>query len=179
MAGIDRGIDVLLGRGGEHSNQLVGVGGVAIFKRLVAAGLHPLAVDVVFENLGNDSRGHRSSSTLRNAFDCERRARGFYNASRREQTSSVAGGVRSVKNLSRREPQRSWLVESDQRWPGVSGRGCEGARGAARPATSEPRPSFCKLRASSFPLGLKPREAWNCFIASALEASHLPLGSRV
>ena len=99
LGGIDRRIDVLFGRGGEHSNQLVGVGGVAIFKRLVAAGLHPLAVDVVFENLGNDSRGHRSSSTLRNAFDCERRARGFYNASRREQTSSVAGGVRSVKRF--------------------------------------------------------------------------------
>jgi hypothetical protein len=34
------------------------------------------------------------------------------------------------------------------------------ARGALTPATSEPSPIFCKLSASSFPVGGKPFAAW-------------------
>src|SRR5713101_9711149 len=41
----------------------------------------------------------------------------------------------------------------------VAGTGGAGADGAASPATPEPRPSFCRLWASSLPVGLSPWEA--------------------
>ena len=51
-----------------------------------------------------------------------------------------------------------------------------GGMGAATPAVCEPRPNFCKVRASSLPLGLSPWPAWNFFMASTVESFHFPLG---
>jgi len=51
-----------------------------------------------------------------------------------------------------------------------------GGVGAATPAVCEPRPSFCKLSASSLPVGLSPCAAWNRRRAVAVSSSHLPLG---
>src|SRR5258708_39261 len=51
-----------------------------------------------------------------------------------------------------------------------------GGRGAATPAVCEPSPSFCRVTASSLPLGFSPCPAWNFFMASTVESSHLPLG---
>jgi hypothetical protein len=52
-----------------------------------------------------------------------------------------------------------------------------GGRGAETPAMSDPSPSFCKLGASSFPLGSIPFADWNFCIAAIVFESHLPLGS--
>src|SRR5579863_1279953 len=52
-----------------------------------------------------------------------------------------------------------------------------GGVGAATPAVCEPRPNFCRVRASSLPVGFKPCEAWNLRMASEVESSHLPFGS--
>ena len=49
--------------------------------------------------------------------------------------------------------------------------------GAETPAMPEPKPSFCRLVASSFPLGSRPCSDWNFCIAPTVLASHLPLGS--
>lgn len=49
--------------------------------------------------------------------------------------------------------------------------------GAETPAMPEPRPSFCKLGASSFPLGSRPLADWNFCIAAIVLASHFPFGS--
>src|SRR5262249_1436471 len=51
-----------------------------------------------------------------------------------------------------------------------------GGVGAATPAVCDPRPSFCKLSASSLPVGLSPCAAWNRRRAAAVSSSHLPLG---
>ncbi len=51
-----------------------------------------------------------------------------------------------------------------------------GGIGAATPAVCEPRPSFCKVTASSLPLGFNPCPAWNFLMASPVELSHFPLG---
>src|SRR5215468_4935733 len=51
-----------------------------------------------------------------------------------------------------------------------------GGVGAATPAVCEPKPSFCKLSASSLPVGLSPCAAWNRRRAAAVSSSHLPLG---
>lgn len=48
--------------------------------------------------------------------------------------------------------------------------------GAATPEVDEPRPSFCNVLASSFPLGFNPLVSWNLFMASTVASSHLPLG---
>jgi hypothetical protein len=52
-----------------------------------------------------------------------------------------------------------------------------GGRGAETPAMSEPRPSFCKLGASIFPVGSIPFDDWNFCMAATVLESHLPLGS--
>jgi hypothetical protein len=49
--------------------------------------------------------------------------------------------------------------------------------GAPLPAVSEPKPSFSSDNASIFPVGVRPFLSWNFVIASAVAASHLPLGS--
>ena len=49
--------------------------------------------------------------------------------------------------------------------------------GAETPAMSEPSPIFCKLGASSFPLGSRSLADWNFCSAFTVFASHLPLGS--
>lgn len=54
--------------------------------------------------------------------------------------------------------------------PGVTGRGAE------TPAISEPNPSFCKLRASIFPVASKPCSPWNFCIAAVVVLSHFPFG---
>lgn len=51
-----------------------------------------------------------------------------------------------------------------------------GGVGAASPAVCDPRPSFCSVGASSFPLGASPLLAWNFFIALTVSSSHLPDG---
>jgi hypothetical protein len=51
-----------------------------------------------------------------------------------------------------------------------------GGVGAASPAVSDPRPNFCSVNASSLPVGVSPCALWNCFIASAVESSHFPVG---
>lgn len=48
--------------------------------------------------------------------------------------------------------------------------------GGATPAVCEPRPSFCSVRASSFPDGFSPCVAWNFLMASTVDSSHLPFG---
>lgn len=55
---------------------------------------------------------------------------------------------------------------------------CLGAMGfgASTPAVPEPRPSFCRLGASSLPLLLRPLSDWNFCIAEMVFESHLPLG---
>lgn len=49
--------------------------------------------------------------------------------------------------------------------------------GAETPAISDPRPSFCSVGASSFPVALRPLADWNFSIAATVSESHLPLGS--
>jgi len=51
-----------------------------------------------------------------------------------------------------------------------------GGIGGAAPEVCEPRPSCCRVLASSLPLAFKPWESWNFFIAATVESSHLPLG---
>ena len=51
-----------------------------------------------------------------------------------------------------------------------------GMIGAATPAVCEPRPSFCSVNASSFPVGVKRCVVWKFRIASTVASSHLPLG---
>src|SRR5713226_2511155 len=55
-------MDVLFGRGREHPDQFIGPGGVAVLKRPVAVGFHPLAIDVVLINPGHGCGGHTVSS---------------------------------------------------------------------------------------------------------------------
>src|SRR5713226_5489412 len=55
-------MDVLFGRGREHADQFIGAGGVAVLKRPVAVGFHPLAIDVVLINPGHGCGGHAVSS---------------------------------------------------------------------------------------------------------------------
>jgi len=64
---------------------------------------------------------------------------------------------------------------------GVSGTLSTGAggRGAETPAMSEPSPSFCRLGASSLPVGSIPLADWNFWRAETVLASHLPVGSPV
>src|SRR6516162_5500395 len=52
-----------------------------------------------------------------------------------------------------------------------------GGVGAATPAVCEPSPSFCRDKASSFPVGFSPCAAWNLRIASAVPSSHFPFGA--
>ena len=52
-----------------------------------------------------------------------------------------------------------------------------GGVGAATPAVSEPRPSFSSVNASSLPVGLSPCADWYFLKASAVEASHFPVGT--
>src|SRR5712692_5258850 len=75
----------------------------------------------------------------------------------------------------REERQRS----GDQRYRGgltLAGSEVSGGRGAARPAVTDPRPSFCRLKASSLPEGFRLCAAWKRFMASTVPASHLPVG---
>lgn len=51
-----------------------------------------------------------------------------------------------------------------------------GGVGGAKPAVWEPNPSFCRVLASSLPVGFKPWDSWNFFMAKIVESSHLPLG---
>src|SRR6266487_4035768 len=51
-----------------------------------------------------------------------------------------------------------------------------GARGGAAPAVCEPSPNCWSVFASSFPVGFSPCDSWNFFVASAVAASHFPLG---
>jgi hypothetical protein len=48
--------------------------------------------------------------------------------------------------------------------------------GASTPAVPEPRPNFCRLGASIFPLLLRPLSDWNFCMAEMVLESHLPLG---
>ena len=52
-----------------------------------------------------------------------------------------------------------------------------GGVGGATPAVSEPSPSFCSVRASSLPVGLNPCADCYFLKASAVEASHFPVGT--
>ena len=52
-----------------------------------------------------------------------------------------------------------------------------GGVGGFRPAVLEPRPSFCRLLASSLPLGLRLFSDWNFSRAETVVLSHLPLAS--
>ena len=56
-----RRIDIFVGRGHEHSHQLIAVRGVAVFVGFARARLHPFAVDKVLENPWRYCRGHTSS----------------------------------------------------------------------------------------------------------------------
>ncbi len=49
--------------------------------------------------------------------------------------------------------------------------------GAETPAMLDPRPSFCRLRASSFPVASSPFDDWKFCIAPIVFASHLPFGA--
>ena len=49
-----------------------------------------------------------------------------------------------------------------------------GGVGAATPAVCDPSPSFCRVNASSLPVGLSPCEAWNLRMAAIVSSSHLP-----
>ena len=49
--------------------------------------------------------------------------------------------------------------------------------GAATPAMSEPRPSFCNVGASSLPFASRSFADWNFSSAATVFASSLPLGS--
>lgn len=49
--------------------------------------------------------------------------------------------------------------------------------GAETPAMSEPRPSFCRVGASSFPFASMPFADWNFCTAVTVLESHLPFGS--
>src|SRR6266702_2299236 len=51
-----------------------------------------------------------------------------------------------------------------------------GCRGGAAPAVCEPSPNCWSVFASSFPVGFSPCDSWNFFVASAVAASHFPLG---
>src|SRR6266851_574922 len=48
--------------------------------------------------------------------------------------------------------------------------------GGAAPAVCEPSPNCWSVFASSFPVGFSPCDSWNFFVASAVAASHFPLG---
>jgi hypothetical protein len=48
--------------------------------------------------------------------------------------------------------------------------------GAETPAISDPRPSFCSVRASSLPVASRLLADWNLFTAATVFASHLPFG---
>ncbi len=52
-----------------------------------------------------------------------------------------------------------------------------GCFGAETPAMPDPRPSFCRLVASSLPLGSRPLADWNFCIAATVLESHFPFGS--
>ena len=60
---LDGRCDVLFTRSGKRTDQLVGVGGIAIFDHAVV-GFNPFAVDVVLMNCGGKRSGHRSSVGL-------------------------------------------------------------------------------------------------------------------
>jgi len=49
--------------------------------------------------------------------------------------------------------------------------------GAPTPAMSEPRPSFCSVGASSFPLESRPFADWNFSRAATMFESSFPFGS--
>ncbi len=53
---------------------------------------------------------------------------------------------------------------------------CGSGLGASTPAVLEPRPSFCRLGASSLPLAFMPLSDWNFCRAATVFESHLPLG---
>ena len=53
--------------------------------------------------------------------------------------------------------------------------GCTGL-GASTPAILDPRPSFCKLSALSFPEASRPLLDWNFCMADTVFESHLPFG---
>jgi hypothetical protein len=65
--------------------------------------------------------------------------------------------------------------ESDDTGPAEPG-GVTGL-GAETPAISEPRPSFCRLNASSLPFESRPFEDWNFCRAATVFESHLPVRS--
>ena len=52
-----------------------------------------------------------------------------------------------------------------------------GCFGAETPAMPDPRPSFCRLVASSLPVGSRPFADWNFCIAATVLESHFPFGS--
>ena len=53
---------------------------------------------------------------------------------------------------------------------------CDRGLGASTPAVLEPRPSFCRLSASSLPLAFMPLSDWNFCSAATVFESHLPFG---
>jgi len=68
------------------------------------------------------------------------------------------------------EPEGAALEGAEQQF-GTTGFGAE------TPAMSEPRPSFCSVGASSFPVESRPLADWNFSVAAIVSESHLPLGS--
>lgn len=50
------------------------------------------------------------------------------------------------------------------------------ARGALTPAVSEPNPIFCKVSASSFPVGANPFASWKRRSDACVPTSHFPFG---
>lgn len=62
-------------------------------------------------------------------------------------------------------------------WVAGDGAGLVAGTGAPLPAVSEPSPSLLMDNASIFPVTGKPFLSWNFDMASAVAASHLPVGS--
>ena len=68
--------------------------------------------------------------------------------------------------------------EDDEDVPRLRGEFCEGGTvGAETPAMAEPRPSFWRLRASSFPVDSRPFADWNFCMAAIVSGSHFEVGS--
>src|SRR5713101_9758698 len=77
-------------------------------------------------------------------------------------TINLADGPAGVNEAAAEGERRAMARSAEGDYRGrsmVAGTGGAGADGAASPATPEPRPSFCRLWASSLPVGLSPWEA--------------------
>jgi len=61
IGSIDGQIDVLSSGGHEHTDEFVGVGGIAIFVGVAAARIHPFPIDKILVNAWCGCRGHTAS----------------------------------------------------------------------------------------------------------------------